>query len=154
LDITVSCNGSEDCSPSHLICELLLREKSSTDPEAIYVDWKKCARKEAEPVFPTNDHGFTEENVSEEIRNIATFAVQQLENNEDAKRSIIDIMSVKRQVILYVKVKHEVSMLNLFNHEGIWESRDTSAPFWTMKNGVFWDVTPCGSCKNRCFGGT
>jgi hypothetical protein len=19
----------------------------------------------------------------------------------------------------------------------------------TMKNGVFWDVTPCGSCKNR-----
>jgi hypothetical protein len=23
-----------------------------------------------------------------------------------------------------------------------------------MKNGVFWDVTPCGSCKNRCFGGT
>jgi hypothetical protein len=24
----------------------------------------------------------------------------------------------------------------------------------TMKNRVFWDVTPCGSCKNRCFGGT
>jgi hypothetical protein len=24
----------------------------------------------------------------------------------------------------------------------------------TMKNGVFWDVTPCGSCKNRSFGGT
>jgi hypothetical protein len=23
----------------------------------------------------------------------------------------------------------------------------------TMKNGVFWDVTPGGSCKNRCFGG-
>jgi hypothetical protein len=22
------------------------------------------------------------------------------------------------------------------------------------KNGVFWDVTPCGSCKNRRFGGT
>jgi hypothetical protein len=20
-----------------------------------------------------------------------------------------------------------------------------------MKNGVFWDVTPCGSCKNRLF---
>jgi hypothetical protein len=20
----------------------------------------------------------------------------------------------------------------------------------TMKDGVFWDVTPCGSCKNRC----
>jgi hypothetical protein len=24
----------------------------------------------------------------------------------------------------------------------------------TMKNGVFWDVTPCSSCKNRRFGGT
>jgi hypothetical protein len=24
----------------------------------------------------------------------------------------------------------------------------------TMKNGVFWDVTPCGSCKNRRVGGT
>jgi hypothetical protein len=24
----------------------------------------------------------------------------------------------------------------------------------TMKNGVFWDVMPCDSCKNRRFGGT
>jgi hypothetical protein len=24
----------------------------------------------------------------------------------------------------------------------------------TMKNGVFWDITPCGSCKNRGFGVT
>jgi hypothetical protein len=24
----------------------------------------------------------------------------------------------------------------------------------TMKNGVFLDVTACGSCKNRRFGGT
>jgi hypothetical protein len=24
----------------------------------------------------------------------------------------------------------------------------------TLKNGVFWDVTPCGCCKNRSFGGT
>jgi hypothetical protein len=23
-----------------------------------------------------------------------------------------------------------------------------------LKNGVFWDVTPCGTCKNRRFGGT
>jgi hypothetical protein len=23
-----------------------------------------------------------------------------------------------------------------------------------IKNGVFWVVTPCGSCKNRRFGGT
>jgi hypothetical protein len=24
----------------------------------------------------------------------------------------------------------------------------------TTKNAVFWDVMPCGSCKNRRFGGT
>jgi hypothetical protein len=24
----------------------------------------------------------------------------------------------------------------------------------TMKTAIFWDVTPCSSCKNRCFGGT
>jgi hypothetical protein len=24
----------------------------------------------------------------------------------------------------------------------------------TMKNGVFWDVTSCGFCNNRRFGGT
>jgi hypothetical protein len=24
----------------------------------------------------------------------------------------------------------------------------------TIKDGVFWDVTPCGSFKNRRFGGT
>jgi hypothetical protein len=24
----------------------------------------------------------------------------------------------------------------------------------TLKNGVFWDVTPCGFCKNQCFGAT
>jgi hypothetical protein len=23
-----------------------------------------------------------------------------------------------------------------------------------LKNGVFWNATPCGSCKNRRFGGT
>jgi hypothetical protein len=23
-----------------------------------------------------------------------------------------------------------------------------------LKSGVFWDVAPCGSCKNRRFGGT
>jgi hypothetical protein len=24
----------------------------------------------------------------------------------------------------------------------------------TINHGVFWDVTPCGSCKDRRFGGT
>jgi hypothetical protein len=33
------------------------------------------------------------------------------------------------------------------NRDGEW----SRAP---PKNGVFWDVTPCGSCKNRRLGGT
>jgi hypothetical protein len=33
------------------------------------------------------------------------------------------------------------------NEHNVWTSE------W-MKNGVFWVVTPCGSCKNRCFRGT
>jgi hypothetical protein len=81
----------------------VLREYSSTDTKVISEDRTKCAKKEAEPIFPINDQGFSEENDSEEIRSIATFAVQQLENNGDAKRSIVDIMSVKRQVILCSK---------------------------------------------------
>jgi hypothetical protein len=26
--------------------------------------------------------------------------------------------------------------------------------FHNAEEGAFWDVMPCGSCKNRCFGGT
>lgn len=77
----------------------MLREGSSTNRKDVYEDRTKCARKEVEPTFPVNDHGFSEENVSDEVRSIAAFAVQQMENNGGAKRSIVDIMSVKRQVI-------------------------------------------------------
>jgi hypothetical protein len=31
-------------------------------------------------------------------------------------------------------------------------AKDSKQYLW--KNGAFWDVTPCGSCKNRRFGGT
>jgi hypothetical protein len=47
---------------------------------------------------------------------------------------------------------------SLMIFEGLWSKRGyvrfevfTAV---TMKNGVFWDVMPCGSCKNRRFGGT
>jgi hypothetical protein len=33
-------------------------------------------------------------------------------------------------------------------------SEDFRVTFHCVKNGVFWDVTPCGSCKNRRVGGT
>jgi hypothetical protein len=34
-----------------------------------------------------------------------------------------------------------------------WFNFATRTFLWA-KNGVFWDVTPCGSCENRRFGGT
>jgi hypothetical protein len=36
----------------------------------------------------------------------------------------------------------------------MWDLRFEVFTALTMKNSVFWDVTPCGSCKNRRFGGT
>jgi hypothetical protein len=38
-----------------------------------------------------------------------------------------------------------------------WENKESDVRFEvitevTMKNAVFWDVTPCHSCKNRRFG--
>jgi hypothetical protein len=98
LDIAVSCSSSVDCTPSHIICEVVLRENSSVNAKDIAEDRTKCAKKEVESLLPTNGHGFGEESITDEIRGIAAYAVQQLENNGDAKRSVVDIMSVKRQV--------------------------------------------------------
>jgi hypothetical protein len=48
----------------------------------------------------------------------------------DAKKGIYDVIGKVRGKVMTRKIKKQV------------------------KNGVFWDVTPCGSCKNRRFGGT
>jgi hypothetical protein len=37
---------------------------------------------------------------------------------------------------------------------GVWFRGFTLELWLILKNGVFWNVTPCGSCKNRLFGGT
>jgi hypothetical protein len=31
---------------------------------------------------------------------------------------------------------------------------DIVRELWNLKNAVIWDVTQCGSCDNRRFGGT
>jgi hypothetical protein len=36
----------------------------------------------------------------------------------------------------------------------IWVGRDRIQTIKIVKNAVFWNVTSCGSCKNRRFGGT
>jgi len=98
LDIAVSCSSSVDCTASHIICDVVLRENSSANAKDVVEDRTKCAAKEVESLLPTNGHGFGEESITDEIRGIAAYAVQQLENNGNAKRSVVDIMSVKRQV--------------------------------------------------------
>jgi hypothetical protein len=37
------------------------------------------------------------------------------------------------------------------SHYGMDKPKDNKYSY--LKNGIFWDVTPCGSCKNRRFGG-
>jgi hypothetical protein len=44
-------------------------------------------------------------------------------------------------------VRQRIKLSALFLRAGIFTAV-------TMKYAVFWNVTPCGSCKNRCFGGT
>jgi hypothetical protein len=36
---------------------------------------------------------------------------------------------------------------------GINQGDALSPMLFNVENDVFWDVTPCGSCKNRSFGG-
>ncbi|XP_069682652.1 uncharacterized protein [Periplaneta americana] len=98
LDFSVNCNRSTDCTSSHLICEVVVREDSTTNAKIVLEDKTKCAKKETESVFPTNGHGFIEDSVRDEVRSIAAFAVQQSEVSGEPKRSVIDIMSIKRQV--------------------------------------------------------
>jgi hypothetical protein len=43
--------------------------------------------------------------------------------------------------------------LRLDKHENKTKMKEIQT-LWLLKNGVFWVVTPCDSCKNRRFGGT
>jgi hypothetical protein len=51
-------------------------------------------------------------------------------------------------------MKNRVKLLALLDKELVADVRFEVFTAVTVKNGVFRDVTPCGSCKNRRFGGT
>jgi hypothetical protein len=57
---------------------------------------------------------------------------------------------IKTQFVLHRR--HITSLLQI--SASLWDVRFEVFTTVTMKNGAFWDVTPCGSCKNRRFGGT
>jgi hypothetical protein len=46
-----------------------------------------------------------------------------------------------------------ISYLTRENYVSATESyRAEVSPAMVMKNAVFWDIRPCGSCENRSFG--
>jgi hypothetical protein len=55
---------------------------------------------------------------------------------------------------LVSEVLHITSMLHIDISNYLNIARFVVFMAVTIKDGVFWDVTPCGSCKNRRFGGT
>jgi hypothetical protein len=55
---------------------------------------------------------------------------------------VVGVLSIIQQYFIYYK--------QLFLHRFSLLVKD----HLSIKNGVFWDVTPCGTCKNRRFGGT
>jgi hypothetical protein len=66
-------------------------------------------------------------------------------------------MVIFRYLLLHLIVYTESSgdYKALLANEGITDGSVTIILYRvvTMQNGVFLDVTPCGSCKNRRFGG-
>jgi hypothetical protein len=73
---------------------------------------------------------------------------------------------IGRTVSGYIVNRNSVPPRQKLSRNSLWESSTTrttqlfiakqehvETPDKTVKNGVFWDVMPCGSCKNRRFGG-
>jgi hypothetical protein len=50
--------------------------------------------------------------------------------------------------------KHRIRLNLSKTMDKVWHVRSEVFTAVTIKNGVFWDVTPCSFCNNRRFGGT
>jgi hypothetical protein len=55
------------------------------------------------------------------------------------------------RVVNFATSKNLIVRSTIFPHRNIHKHTWTAV---TIKNAIFWDVMACGSCKNRCFGGT
>jgi hypothetical protein len=90
-------------------------------------------------------------------------------SKQNSHRIHTDIFSLQKLKEVNVTEKYHIEVLNRFaaledldaevEVNSAWETEKISTFQPTgvkvlMKNGVFWVVTPCGSCKNRRFGGT
>ncbi|KAG8237892.1 hypothetical protein J437_LFUL017040 [Ladona fulva] len=97
LDIDVSCRKDSVCSAKSLVCEVFVKEDTSSEKKEILEDNSVCVKKLPPSPSVINKDGFVEGKVSEEVQRVAELAVEQLENEGDTKRTIFDIMSVKTQ---------------------------------------------------------
>jgi hypothetical protein len=76
-----------------------------------------------------------------------------IHRRENIKSYMKDPISNKFHISVSIKGLPKVS--SVLHTEQLADSRSTlEYIFCGMKNGIFWDVMPCGSCKNRHFGGT
>nr|CAD7425771.1 unnamed protein product [Timema monikensis] len=108
LEVSDDCSTSSftNCIPVKLVCELV----ASEEVEGLNVHSSKCASKESTPSFPVNEGVFYEENDASDARDIAEFALRQLEDEGSPRRNILEIMSLKKQMEangtkLYLTVK-------------------------------------------------
>nr|CAD7440070.1 unnamed protein product [Timema bartmani] len=108
LDVSDDCSTSSftNCIPVKLVCELV----ASEEVEDLIVHASKCASKESTPSFPVSEGVFYEESDASDARDIAEFALRQLEDEGSPRRNILEIMSLKKQMEangtkLYLTVK-------------------------------------------------
>jgi hypothetical protein len=75
-------------------------------------------------------------------------ALEKTEVSEERIVFIIRVTRIGEPVTLMIEVisSSETSVLTTATRRTIPEDS-----ILKLKNGVFWDVTPCGSCKNRRF---
>jgi hypothetical protein len=83
-----------------------------------------------------------------------TFGRSMLRQNHETLRQVFGLCLRRTNRVYYsallATVTHHINRLQIF----VYHVRFEVFTAVTRKNGVFWVVRPCGSCKNRRFGGT
>jgi hypothetical protein len=80
-------------------------------------------------------------------------SVHPLIMNPGMSSTATDLGGLRRFLALIIS-NSETDAIGKNSEDGERVGKVTAAATTIMKNGVFWDVMACGSCKNRRFGGT
>jgi hypothetical protein len=82
---------------------------------------------------------------------LVTFVLQVIRSSETSVLTRATRRKIPKEIILHCHRQEHFKFYTLID---IYYVRFEVFTAVTMKNGVFWDVTPCDSCKNRRFEGT